>query len=61
MSDAAAIEKPSGVIGRIAEMIEKRKTAQQAIIDGRYQDIPEIETEGERFNRLMETPEAWDG
>jgi len=55
----AAVSTATEAMARLAVLLEKRRLAKQAIIDARYHDMPEIETDEERDKRIMDTPEAW--
>ena len=53
-------EKPdSPKLTALRELIGKRNADLQAVQDERYEEIEDVETEDQRFARILETPAAW--
>lgn len=52
-----------GALEKLAALLGLREQARQAMLDERYgaRDELELETEEERFNRILNDPGAWEG
>jgi len=52
-------KEKSRALKRIEELLAKKQEEEKAVLDGRYHEIEPIETESERFSRIMQTRSAW--
>ena len=48
-------------LDRLKGLLAKKKAERQKVLDDLYRDVTHLysETEAERFERIMNTPEAW--
>ena len=48
-------------LDKLRDLLAKKKAERQKVLDDLYRDVTHLysETEAERFERIMNTPEAW--